>query len=208
MTDSRHSADLASSRVPFLLALCPLLVASATLLRAAALSAALCIVLLIASIASVPLNRWLVRALRLPALGLVIATTAAGIELCLNAWLHGIFQSLEMFVALLGANCAAYLYFSRDLTDAPPSSVAPSIRALRLGGAVLLTMLVLGTAREVVGYGALLHDARAVFGPEWQHGYVSFFKADMGFLLAVLPPGAFMSAGVLFTLLNLRKKTA
>jgi electron transport complex protein RnfE len=191
-----------------LLALCPLLVASSTLLRAAALSIALCIVLAIAAVASALLNRWLVRPLWLSALGIVIATSAAGIELFLNAWLHGIYQSLEMFVALLGANCAAYLYFSRDLTDVPPSSGGPFVRGLRLGGAVLLTMLVLGSAREVVGYGALLHDARAVFGPEWQYGYVSLFKADMGFLLAVLPPGAFMSAGVLFALFNLRKKTA
>jgi electron transport complex protein RnfE len=207
MSDS-SSTDFITSRAPFLLALCPLLVASSTLLRAAALSIALFIVLVIAAGASALLNRWLVRPLWLSALGIVIAASATGVELLLNAWLHGIYQSLEMFVALLAANCAAYLYFSRDLTDAPPSSGGALVRGLRLGGAVLLTMLVLGTAREVVGYGALLHDARAVFGPEWGYGYVSFFKADMGFLLAVLPPGAFMSAGVLFALFNLRKKTA
>src|SRR6185295_2005918 len=108
-----------------------------------------------AAAASSLLSRWFVRPLWLPALGLVIAGAAAGIELLLNAWLHGIYQSLEMFVALLGANCAAYLYFSRDLADEPPSSGGPLIRGVRLGGAVLLTMLVLGTAREVVGYGAL-----------------------------------------------------
>jgi electron transport complex protein RnfE len=194
-----------NNRTPFLLALCPLLVASSTLLRASALSLALCIVLVVAAGASSLLGRWFARPLWLPALGLVIATAAAGIELLLNAWLHGLYQSLEMFVALLGANCAAYLYFSPDLTDTPPSTGGALVRALRLGGAVFATMLVLGIAREVVGYGALLHDARAIFGPEWRYGYVSFFKADMGFLLAVLPPGAFMSAGVLFALLNLRK---
>jgi Na+-translocating ferredoxin:NAD+ oxidoreductase subunit E len=185
--------------VPFLIALCPLLAASETLLRALALGVAFLVVVLIAAAGTSALRRWISAEQWLSALALLVATAAAAVELATRAWFHGAFQSLEMFMALLVANCATYYYFATHITA---DGFDPLLKGARLGLTIVIAMLILGGAREIVGYGALLHDAREIFGPQWTFGYVSFFKADMGFLLAVLPPGAFIAAGILFALVN------
>ncbi len=196
-----HRRVLHAAHVPFLIALCPLLAASTTLLRAAALGAALLVVLFVTALATSLLRRWFDASVWLPALALIVAAAAAAMELIFDAWLHGLYQSLELLVALVASNGAAYLYFADD-RESNVSTGDAITRGLRLGGAILVAMLVLGFAREIVGYGSVFHDADQVFGSAWTFGRWSLFDADMGFLLAVLPPGAFISAGILFALLN------
>ena len=73
--------------------------------------------------------------------------------------------------------------------------------ALRTAGGMALTLLLLGAARELVGRGSLLHDAHLL--GTWASGLgIQFFRIDMGFLLAMLPPGAFLALGLLLALRN------
>ena len=67
---------------------------------------------------------------------------------------------------------------------------AALVDALRVGGGFTLALLVVGALREAVGGGTLLADAEFLFGPRAAAWRVEF--AD-GFLLAVLPPGAFLA---------------
>jgi electron transport complex protein RnfE len=64
-----------------------------------------------------------------------------------------------------------------------------------------LVLLILGLVREFVGRGSLFHDARML--GDWA-GFldVQVFRADMGFLLAMLPPGAFIAFGLLLAARN------
>jgi electron transport complex protein RnfE len=72
--------------------------------------------------------------------------------------------------------------------------------AARTGTFVLATMLLLGIAREIVGRGSLLRDSGRMFGGWASELHRQLFREDMGFLLAVLPPGAFIALGLLFAL--------
>jgi electron transport complex protein RnfE len=63
-------------------------------------------------------------------------------------------------------------------------------------------LLALGLARELVGRGSLLNGAGALLGSWAQRLEIKVFSVDMGFLLAMLPPGAFISLGLLIAARN------
>ena len=71
---------------------------------------------------------------------------------------------------------------------------------IRIG--IALTLLALGLARELVGRGSLLNGAGALLGSWAQRLELKVFSVDMGFLLAMLPPGAFISLGLLIAARN------
>jgi electron transport complex protein RnfE len=66
----------------------------------------------------------------------------------------------------------------------------------------MLALALLGALREVVGQGTLFSQADLLFG-EWGKG-MTLHLADnyRGFLLAILPPGAFIGLGCLIALKN------
>ncbi|HAS51156.1 MAG TPA: electron transport complex subunit RsxE, partial [Gammaproteobacteria bacterium] len=56
--------------------------------------------------------------------------------------------------------------------------------------------------REVVGQGTLFSQADLLFGEWGQHLTLHLVDDYRGFLLAILPPGAFIGLGVLIALKN------
>jgi hypothetical protein len=55
---------------------------------------------------------------------------------------------------------------------------------------------------KLVGRGSLLNDAGNLLGAWASRAETSIFRVDMGFLLAMLPPGAFISFGLLLAARN------
>lgn len=87
---------------------------------------------------------------------------------------------------------------SPDVTEEVSPWVAVTM-ALRTAGGMALTLLLLGAARELAGHGSLLHDAHLL--GTWASGLgIQLFRIDMGFLLAMLAPGAFLALGLLLAL--------
>jgi electron transport complex protein RnfE len=85
----------------------------------------------------------------------------------------------------------------------PPRDLAPALnRTVRISIGIALTLLALGLARELVGRGSLLNGAGAMLGSWAQRFEIKVFSVDMGFLLAMLPPGAFISLGLLIAARN------
>ena len=64
-------------------------------------------------------------------------------------------------------------------------------------------LLLLGAMRELIGTGALFANMDLLFGPNAANLKIVIFSPDKGFLVAVLPPGAFLFAGLLIALKNL-----
>ena len=129
---------------------------------------------------------------------LTLAAIVACLELLMSAWLSGLRQSLALFLPLVVANMVIVerLHAHRE------SFHYAVIGGLKVAAAIALTLLPLSLARELVGRGSLLHDAGAFFGP-WARGFeVDVFAVDMGFLLALLPPGAFIAFGLLLAARN------
>lgn len=77
-----------------------------------------------------------------------------------------------------------------------------SFDGLLTGLGFALVLLVLGGLRELLGQGTLLADMQLLFGPAAATWKIQVFPHYQGFLLAILPPGAFIMLGLLIALKN------
>ena len=72
-----------------------------------------------------------------------------------------------------------------------------------MGIGFLWILVLLGSLRELIGQGTLLDQANILFGSQAKEWTLQLFSADKGVLLALLPPGAFITLGLLLALKNL-----
>jgi electron transport complex protein RnfE len=178
-----------------LLGLCPLLAVSGTVVNALGLGLATTLTLLCSNLA-VSLVRGILRPeIRIPAFVLIIASVVTVIQLLMQAWFHDLYRVLGIFIPLIVTNCAiigrAEAFASRN----PP--VASMIDGLATGLGFCLALVALGALREIVGRGTLLSQAGLMFGEWGELLELTLVPDHPGFLLAILPPGAFIGLGLL-----------
>jgi electron transport complex protein RnfE len=183
-----------------LLGLCPLLAVSNSVVNALGLGLATVLVLALTNLLVSLTRGWLPQEVRIPAFVLLIAGAVTCVELTMNAWFHQLYRSLGIFLPLIVTNC---LILARAETLASRTTpLRALLDGLSMGGGFALALLVLGAAREIVGHGSLFDGAGAMLGPWAAFLETQIFPADRGFLLAVLPPGAFIALGFLVALRN------
>ncbi len=178
-----------------LVALCPLLAMSDTVVEAVAASIALLTVAALTSSIVAITSKWVDSGLRLAANFITLALLVGIVELIALAWFPRLRASLSVFLPLIACNYALL----RALDSPSPTTLGSSLRIATIAA---LAMLILGIARELVGHGSLMHDAGAGLGSWFKALEWTVFDLDMGFLLAMLPPGAFIAAGLLIALKN------
>ncbi|MCW8918611.1 MAG: electron transport complex subunit E [Gammaproteobacteria bacterium] len=183
------------------LGLCPLLAVTATAINGLGLGLATLLVLLCSNV-TVSLIRNLVRPeIRIPVFVLVIASFVTAVELAMNAFFHDLYKVLGIFIPLIVTNCAI---LGRAEAFASRNSVSRSLLdALTMGLGFTLILVLLGTLRELVGRGTLFSQAHMMFGEAARWLSVTVIDDYQGFLLAILPPGAFIGLGLLIALKNL-----
>ncbi len=184
-----------------LLGLCPLLAVSNTVINALGLGLATLMVLLLSNV-TVSLTRHAVRPeIRIPVFVLIIASFVTVVELVMSAYFHELFLILGIFIPLIVTNCAILGRAESFASRNPPGRAALDGLMMGLGFAAVLVAL--GAMRELLGQGTLLSQAHLMFGgPGGQLEWVVLPGYD-GFLLAALPPGAFIGLGLLLALKNL-----
>ncbi|NNE06078.1 MAG: electron transport complex subunit E [Xanthomonadales bacterium] len=183
-----------------LLGLCPLLAVTSTVINGLGLGLAT-MATLMASNLSVSLIRGLLRPeIRIPAFVLIIASVVTAIELLMKAWAYDLFQVLGIFIPLIVTNCAiigrAEVFASRH------RPLAALVDGFATGAGFCLTLVLLGALREISGRGTLLADASLLFGEAGQNVTLTLVPDHPGFLLAILPPGAFIGLGLLIAARN------
>lgn len=181
-----------------LIAVCPLLAMSDTVVNALGIGIVVMIVVPLATALLAVLRSRLANETALAASMLTLAALVACVELLLSAWFSELRTSLTLFVPLIVSNLVVV-----QQVYARHESFADAVaESLRIAIGIAITLLPLGVARELVGRGSFLHDAHTLLGA-WAGGAeVSVFRVDMGFLLAMLPPGAFISFGLLLAARN------
>jgi electron transport complex protein RnfE len=184
-----------------LVGLCPLLAVTDTLVNGLGLGIATTLVLVLTS-ASVSLLRKLIRnEIRIPVYVLLIATFVTTVELAMEAYFHELYLNLGIFVPLIVANCAiigrAEVFASRH---GPPLAIWDGL-AMGLGFTAVLVCL--GALRELCGQATIFADAQLVFGEGGRFLSIELADQFRGFLLAALPPGAFLGLGLIIALKNL-----
>lgn len=131
---------------------------------------------------------------------LIGGAVVAGIELLSHAVLYGLYRTESIFLPLIVTAC---LLVARQEMRSELGTLARALsRAVVMSAGFLLAAIVMGAGRELVGHGSLFYDAGPKLGAWAQPLTIQFFRADMGFLLAVLAPGAFIALGMGVALYN------
>ncbi|TQV62432.1 MAG: electron transport complex subunit E [Halothiobacillaceae bacterium] len=182
------------------LGLCPLLAISNNTVNALGLGLATLLTLVVSNTLVSVIRHWVRPEVRLPVFVLVIASVVTAIELAMNAWLHGLYVVLGIFIPLIVTNC---IIIARAEGFASRNSVGRAAwDGLMMGLGFALVLVALGMLREVLGQGTLLANAHLMFG-EWGRALtVTVIPEYHGFLLAILPPGAFIGLALLVALKN------
>ncbi|HKS57066.1 MAG TPA: Rnf-Nqr domain containing protein [Steroidobacteraceae bacterium] len=171
-----------------LLAVCPLLAMSDTVANALGIGAAVLIVVPLASVVLVLLRSQLTKETALAATMLTVAALVACVELLMSAYLSDMRNALNLFLPLVVSNLIVVHHLQARHTNAGDALIGSVLIAI----GIAITLLPLGIARELVGRGSLLHG--------WSE--IGVFRVDMGFMLAMLPPGAFIAFGLLLAARN------
>lgn len=183
-----------------ILGLCPLLAVSNNIVNALGLGLATTLALVTTGITVSLVRNWVRPEIRIPVFVLVIASIVTAIELAMNAYFHGLYLVLGIFIPLIVTNCTL---IGRAEAFASKNSVArATLDGLAMGLGFTLVLVALGAMRELLGQGTLLSQAHLMFGAAAADLQFTVFENYRGFLLAILPPGAFMGLGLLIALKN------
>lgn len=181
-----------------LLGLCPLLAVSSTATNALGLGLATTLVLICTNVAISALRRWVPQEIRIPIYVMIIASVVTVVELLINAYAYGLYQSLGIFIPLITTNC---IVIGRAEAFAAQNPVALSaVDGFAMGMGATFALFILGAMREILGNGTLFDGADALLGSWAKALRIEVIHLDSAFLLAILPPGAFLGLGFLLAL--------
>ncbi len=183
-----------------LLGLCPLLAVTATFINGLGLGLATMLVL-IGSNVTVSIVRNIVRnEIRIPVFVMIIAAFVTIVQLLMNAFTYDLYLALGIFIPLIVTNCA--IIGRAEAFASKNSPLASAFDGLMMGLGFTLILVLLGAMREILGAGTLFAGADRLFGPIAKQWTLTLFATDTPFLLAILPPGAFLGMGLLIAFKN------
>jgi len=181
-----------------LLGLCPLLAVSGTMVNAVSLGLATILVMTVSSFAVSLLRGLIPYEIRIPIFILVIAALVTVVDLLFNAYLHDLYLVLGIFIPLIVTNC---IVLARVEAFAAKNSAGLSAYDGAVMGVGFVWVIgLLGAIREFVGQGTLFSGIEMIVPglSAWQ-----ILPEDYpGFLLAILPPGAFFVLGLMIAARN------
>lgn len=171
-----------------LLGLCPLLAVTGTFVNGLGLGVATMMVLMASNALVSATRRWIQPEIRIPIYVLIIASLVTCIELIFKAWFPALDRTLGIFIPLIVTNCAIV---ARAEIFASRNTVASSILdGLVMGTGFACLLMAIGAFRELLGQGSIFSRMDLLLGGEPVLGII---LTDGGWLLMVLPPGAFFS---------------
>ncbi|PCJ37080.1 MAG: electron transport complex subunit RsxE [Cellvibrionales bacterium] len=184
-----------------LLGLCPLLAVTGSVVNALGLGLATMAVLIGSNMTVSLIRNQVSDAIRTPAFVMIIATFTTCTEMLMKAYTYELYQILGIFIPLIVTNCAILGRAEAFASKQPLLPAAFDGLMMGLGfGAVLL---VLGAIREIIGSGTLFANMDLLFGPMAANWGLQLFGDNYGFLVMILPPGAFLVTGLLIALKNI-----
>jgi electron transport complex protein RnfE len=124
---------------------------------------------------------------RIPAFIVIIASFVTIVQLVMEAYVYNLHKSLGIFIPLIVVNC---LILGRAEAFASKNRTLISIiDGVGMGAGFTLALFVLGAVREIFGSGTLF-------------GFSLLGAGYEPFLLMILPPGAFITLGILLAGMN------
>lgn len=176
-----------------LLGLCPLLATSTGIVNAVSLGLATILVMGMSNLAVSTLRGFIPHEIRIPVFVLIIAALVTVVDLAFNAFLHDLYLVLGIFIPLIVTNC---IVLARVEAFAAKNSMpAATFDGIMMGIGFVWVIGLLGAIRELIGQGTLFSGIEMIIPSA---SAIQVLPADYpGFLIAILPPGAFFVLGLL-----------
>ena len=181
-----------------ILGLCPLLAVTTNAVNGIMLSLATILVMAISNLAVASLRNLIPHEIRIPVFILIVAALVTVVDLLFNANLHELYLVLGIFIPLIVTNCIVLARVEAFAAKNPP--MQSTFDGIFMGVGMLWTLALLGAMRELLGNGTILGGIDMVF-PKLQPIQL-LPEAYPGFLLALLPPGAFILLGCMIAWKN------
>ncbi|OGV78085.1 MAG: electron transport complex subunit RsxE [Methylotenera sp. RIFCSPLOWO2_02_FULL_45_14] len=183
-----------------LLGLCPTLAVTTSAVNGLSLGFATALVMAASNGSVSPVRRFIPSEIRVPVFILVIAALVTVIDMSINAFAQPLHKVLGIFIPLIVVNC---IVLARVESFAAKNAPVPSmLDGFMMGTGLALVLGFLGAMRELVGKGTLFSGLDLVFGPAAKQFMFTVIPDYHGFLLAILPPGAFLGLGTLIAARN------
>ena len=180
------------------LGLCPLLAVTNSTINALGLSLATLMVITGSNIAVSSIRNIIHPAVRLPIFVMIIAALTTCAELIMQAYTYHLYTVIGIFIPLIVTNC---MILGRAEAFASRNNVGlSSLDGVMTGIGFAWVLILLGMLREIIGYGTLFANFDLIFGESAKHWEITVFNDVDGFVLAILPPGAFIALGLIIAL--------
>jgi Na+-translocating ferredoxin:NAD+ oxidoreductase subunit E len=183
-----------------LLGLCPTLAVTTSAVNGLSLGLATALVMAAANGAVSPVRKFVPSEIRVPVFILVIAALVTVIDLTIHGFAEPLHKVLGIFIPLIVVNC---IVLARVESFAAKNTPAPAmLDGLMMGLGLTMVLGILGGMREVIGKGTLFSGLDLAFGPSFKPYVLTVISDYQGFLLAILPPGAFLGLACLIAFRN------
>lgn len=169
------------------LGMCPTLAVTTSVANGIGMGLATTFVLVFSALIASLLKNIVPNEVRIPVYAVVIATFVTIADLVLKAFFPPLSDSLGPYVPLIVVNCIIMGRVEAFATRNGPG--ISLVDALGMGAGFTVSLMVLGAVREILGSGALL-------------GVQLFGESFNPMLVMILPPGAFLTLGVLMAIFN------
>ncbi len=180
-----------------LLGLCPLLAVSTSVVNALGLGLATILVLAASNLFVSLIRQRVSTTIRLPAFVLIIAGFVSCAELLLQAFAYPLYLRIGIFIPLIVTNCTV---LGRAVSFAARNPALPSlIDGVMMGLGFSAVLVLMGFIRELLASGTVFANMELLlpFAANWE---LQILPNYPGFLLAILPPGAFILMGFILAL--------
>ena len=181
-----------------LLGLCPILAISTSMVNAVSLGLATIVVMAVANLAVSALRNFIPYEIRIPVFILIIAALVTVVDLTFNAFFHDLYLVLGIFIPLIVTNCIVLARVEAYAAKNDP--LTSTIDGIMMGLGLVWVLGLLGAMRELIGAGTLFAGIEMIIPGA---SAITVFGDDYaGFLVAILPPGAFFALGMLIAAFN------
>ena len=189
-----------NSGVVQLLGLCPTLAVTVSVVNGLSLGILTALVMAASNAAVSPIRQWVPSEIRIPVFILIVAGLVTVLDLSMHAYFHELHAVLGIFIPLIVTNC---IVLARVEAFAAKNPVLPSaLDGLMMGLGLAIVLAILGGIREVIGKGTLLSGIDLALGAGAKSWMITVLPDYHGFLLAILPPGAFIGLAMLIAAKN------
>jgi len=170
-----------------MLGMCPVLAVTTSAENGLGMGLATTFVLVCSNSVVALLRKLIPAGVRIPAFIVIIASFVTVVQLAMEAWVYDLYQALGIFIPLIVVNC---LILGRAEAFASKNPLIPALAdGLGMGLGFTLGLFILGTLREFFGSYAIL-------------GVNLLGSSYHPMLLMILPPGAFITLGLLLALIK------